>query len=70
MRFIFHVDLFFYVSLPFQMSVRAFHSVCPRAISPVRVTLFPSGILYITNILSRHRPNMSLCSKMNVEPVG
>ena len=33
-------------SLPFLMSIRAIVAVRPRAIFPVMVTLFPSGMLY------------------------
>ena len=55
--------------LQFQMSLGDFH-VCRRAIFPVRVTLFPSRMLHITNIRSRYRIHTSLCSELNGEHVG
>ena len=43
------------VSLPFQISIRDFPSFCPQAIFPAQVALFPSGMLYMTNIPSRYQ---------------
>ena len=51
-------------------SISAIHPVCPQAILPMRVALFPSGMIYMTNIWSRYRNNMSFYSELNVERVG
>ena len=40
----------FEAPLQSQLSTRDFRQVCPRAIFPVRVTSFPSRMLYIINI--------------------
>ena len=56
--------------LPFPMSIRAYHPVCPRAIFPVRVPLLPSGMLYITNILARYQNNTPFYLELNLENVG
>ena len=37
-------------SLHYPMSIRAIDQVCPQAILPMRVTLFLSGMLCVTNI--------------------
>ena len=50
--------------------MRAFLQACPRIIFTVRVTLFPSGMLYITNIWWRNKNNMSFYSELNVEHDG
>ena len=60
----------FKASLLFQMSIRVFRQACARAIFPVRVTLFPSGMLYITNILSIYQNNVSFCPESNVKHDG
>ena len=52
------------------MSIRDFHSFYLRAIFPVRVALFPSGMIYITNIKSIYRNNTFFYSGLNVEHVG
>ena len=37
-------------SLHYPMSIRAIDLVCPQAILPMRMTLFPSGMLCVPNI--------------------
>ena len=45
----------------------AIDPVCPQVVFPVRVTLFPSVMLYVTNIVSKYRNNTPLCSELNEE---
>ena len=48
-----HRHVFFYrASLQYPMSVMVIDPVCPQAISPMRVALFPSGMSCVTNIPS------------------
>ena len=51
-------------------SISVIDPVCPQAILPMRVALFTSGMIHITNIWSRYRNNASLYSELNVEHVG
>ena len=58
------------VSLQYPMSARAIDPVCPQAILPMRVTLFPSGMLCVTNIMSINCNNTVFCSESNLEHAG
>ena len=57
-------------SLHYPMSIRAIDPVCPQVILPMRVTLFPSGTLCVTNIPSRNRADTLYCSELNGEHAG
>ena len=57
-------------SLHYPMSVRAIDLVCPQAILPMRVTLFPSGMLCVTNIPSINCNDTSFSSELNREHAG
>ena len=57
-------------SLHYPMSIRAIDPVCPQAILPMLVTLFPSVMLCVTNIPSRHSNDTLLCSELNGEHAG
>ena len=59
----------FKAHLAFQMSIRAFRQACHRAIFPVRVMLFLSGMLYIIDIWSRCQNTISF-SELNVDHNG
>ena len=52
-------------SLHHPMSIMAIDPVCPQAILPMRVTLFPSGMLCVTNIPSINDKDTSFCSELN-----
>ena len=74
---IYHIDMFinmFYSAslepLHYPISVRAIDPVCPQAVLPMRVTLFPSGKLCVTNIPSINCKDTSFCSELNGEHAG
>ena len=52
------------------MSIRAIDLVCRQSILTVRVTLFPYGMLYATNVQSRYLNNISFGSEVNAEHAG
>ena len=52
-------------SLPCTMPIRTIDPVCPKAILPEMATLFPSGVLYVTNGRSKNRNNTSFCLELN-----
>ena len=58
----------FYLHYP--MSIMAIDPVCPQAILPMRVTLFPSGMLCVTNIPSINGNDTLFCSELNGEHAG
>ena len=49
---------------------RAIDPVCPQAILPTGVTLFPSGTLCATNITSRNLNDMWDCTELNGKHAG
>ena len=57
-------------SLLYPISIRAIDLVCPQAILPMRVTLFPSGMLCVTNIPSRNYNDTLLYSELNKKHAG
>ena len=57
-------------SLHYPMSIMAIDSVCPQAILPMSVTLFPSGMLYVTSIPSINSGDTSFCSELNGKDAG
>ena len=57
-------------SLPYLMSIMAIDSVCPQAILPMRMTLFPSGMLCVTNIPSINGNDTLHCSEWHGEHDG
>ena len=57
-------------SLHQQISVRAIDPVHPQAIFPMRVTLFLSGMLCVTNIPSVNCNDTSFSSELNGENAG
>ena len=56
--------------LHYPMSARAIDTVCPKAILPMGVTLFPSMMLFVTNIPSTNGNDALFCSKLNGEYAG
>ena len=52
------------------MSIRAINPVCPQVILPMRVTLFPSGMLCVTNTRSINGNDTLFSSELNGEHVG
>ena len=56
--------------LHYSMSIRAIDSVCPQASLPVRVTLFLSGMLCVTNIPSINCNDTLFCSEYKREHAG
>ena len=52
------------VFLQYSMSIRAIDPVCPHAL-PMRVALFPSGMVYVTNISSISDNATLFCSELN-----
>ena len=52
------------------MSTRAIGPVWPTAIWPMRVNLFPSGMLCVTNIPSIKDKNTLCCLELNGEYAG
>ena len=57
-------------SLHYPMSISAIDPVCPQAILPMRVTLFPFGVLCVTNIPSMNGNDTFSCSELNGENAG
>ena len=57
-------------SLHNPMSIMAIDPVCPQAILPMRVTLFHSGMLRVTNISSINGNDTLFCSELNGEHAG
>ena len=57
-------------SLPYPMSIMATDPVCPQAILPMRLTLFPSGMLCGTNIPSISGNDTLYCSELHGEHAG
>ena len=53
-------------SLDYPMSIRAIGSVCSQAIFPMRRTLFPSGVLCVTNVPSINGDAL-FCLELNGE---
>ena len=49
------------------MSIMAIDPVCSQAILPMRVTLYPSGMLCVTNIPSINDNDILFCSELNRE---
>ena len=52
------------------MSINATDPVCSQAILPLRVTLFPSEMLCVTNIPSMNGDDTLYCSELNGEHAG
>ena len=52
------------------MPIRVIDPVCPQAILPMVVTLFPSGTMCATNIPSRNYNDTQDCTELNGEHVG
>ena len=59
-----------FISLHYPMSIRSIYPVCPQAILAMGMTLFPSGMLCVTNIPSINCTNTIFCSKLNGEHTG
>ena len=57
-------------SLHYPMSIGAIDLVCPQAILPMRVTLYPSGTLCVTYIPSRNCNDTLYCWELNGEHAG
>ena len=57
-------------SLHYSTSISAIDPVCPQAILPMRVTLFPSGMLCVTNISSINDNDTLFRSELSVEHDG
>ena len=57
-------------SLHYPMSISAIDPVCPQAILPMTVTLFPSGMPCVTNILSINGNDTFFCSELNGKDAG
>ena len=57
-------------SLQYPMSIMSIDPVCPQAILPMRVTLFHSGMLCVTNILSINSNDTLFCLELNGEHAG
>ena len=57
-------------SLHYPISIMAIDPVCPQAILPMRVTLFPSGMLRVTNIPSINGNDTLFRSELNGERAG
>ena len=60
----------FIVPIVFLTSTRNNDPVCHRTIYLVRLTLFPSGMLNVTNILSRCLNDTPFCSELDGEHAG
>ena len=63
----FHKKHVYIASLHYPMSITAIGPVYPQAILPMMVTLFPSGMLRVTNIQSINGNDALLCSEVNGE---
>ena len=61
---------FYSASLHYPMSVRAIDPVFPQAISPMRATLFPPGMLYVTNITSINCSDTLFSSELSGKDAG
>ena len=57
-------------SLHYPVSIMAIDPVYPQASLPMRVTLFPSGMLCATNIPSINGNDALFCSQLNGEHAG
>ena len=57
-------------SLHCPLSIKAIDPVCPQANSPKTATLFPSGMLCVTNISSINGNDISFCAELNKEHAG
>ena len=57
-------------SLHCPMSFRPIDTVCSQAILPMKVTLFSSGILCVTDITSIKCKEYSFCSELNENTLG
>ena len=57
-------------SLQDPLSITAIDPVCPQTILPMRVTLFTSGMLGVTNIPSINGKDTLSCSELNVDRAG
>ena len=57
-------------SLHNPMPIMAIDAVCPQAILPMRVKLFSSGMLCVTNISSINCNDTSFCLEWNGEHAG
>ena len=56
--------------LRYPMSIRANDPVCLQAILTMRVPLFPSGMLFVTSIMSINCNNTDFCFELNGEYTG
>ena len=56
--------------LRYAMSIRTIDPVCPQAILPIRLTLFPSGMLCVTNIPSIRNNDTLFRLELNEKHVG
>ena len=57
-------------SLHYPMTIMAIDPVCPQTILPLRVTLFPSGMLCVTNIPSINGNDTLFCLELSGEHAG
>ena len=57
-------------SLHYPMSISAINPVCPQAILPMRVMLFPSGVVCVTNIPSINDNDTIFFPELNFEHEG
>ena len=57
-------------SLYYPMSIRVIDQVCPQAILPMTVTLFPPVMLCVTNIPSINGNDTLYCSELNAKHAG
>ena len=57
-------------SLHYPMSIMVIDPVCPQAILPMGVTLFPFGMLCVTNIPSISGNDTLYCLELNGEHAG
>ena len=57
-------------SLHYPMPGMAIDPVCRQSILPIRVTLFPSGMLCVTNIPSINDNDTLYCSELHGEHAG
>ena len=57
-------------SLHYPMSIMAIDPVCSQTILPIWVTLFPSGMICVTNILSINGNNTLFCSVLKGKHAG
>ena len=57
-------------SLHYPMSIMSTDPVCPQVILSMRMTLFTSGMLCVTNIPSTNCNDTIFCSELNGEDAG